>query len=40
MPDHRYACSSLVPWFLYAATATAVGFVALILAGVLPHITG
>jgi hypothetical protein len=31
---------SLVPFFRYAAMATAVGFIVLILAGVLPRIPG
>jgi hypothetical protein len=40
MPSHRSARFSLVSYFLYAAMATAVGFIVLILAGVLPHIPG
>ena len=40
MSSHRSARFSLVPYFLYAGMATAVGFIVLILAGVLPHIPG
>jgi hypothetical protein len=40
MSNHRFARFSPVPFFLYAAMATAVGFIVLILAGVLPRISG
>jgi hypothetical protein len=40
MPNNRFARFSPVLFFRYAAMATAVGFIVLILAGVLPRIPG
>jgi hypothetical protein len=40
MSNHRSARFPPVPFFLYAAMATAVGFIVLILAGVLQRIPG